>query len=68
MTLERYLKEAHRCGVIDHSIRAQLNADGTVSFYIHPARVSGDTCDYLVHGNSLSAGPWREGLRDVVPQ
>jgi hypothetical protein len=60
MTLEKYLRTANKSGVIDHAIRAQKNSDGTMSFYIHPAHVSGDTCDFLVHGNSLSAGPWQE--------
>jgi len=56
-SLEEYLRENERRGVIDHSIRAQLRADGTVTFYIHPAFANGETWDYQVQGNTLLPDP-----------
>lgn len=45
-TLHEYLTENHDRNVIDHALRASVSADGTVTFYIHPANVSGDTLDF----------------------
>jgi hypothetical protein len=49
-SLERYLWDNLDRGVIDHAVRALRDADGKVTFYIHPASVSGDTCGYDVTG------------------
>lgn len=39
--------------VFDHSLRAQFEPDGSVSFYVHPAGRDGDTPTFVVHGNIL---------------
>ena len=54
-TLEQYLRENSNKGVIDHAIRAQINDNGWVSFYIHPHGVDGDTLDFGVNENQLFA-------------
>ena len=54
-TLEQYLRENSNKGVIDHAIRAQINDNGWVSFYIHPHGVDGDTLDFDVNENQLFA-------------
>lgn len=51
--LEQYLRENHEKGVIDHVIRAQVNNDGWVSFYIHPHGIDGETLDFDVNDNQL---------------
>lgn len=51
--LEQYLKEQLKNGIIDHDIRASLNDDGNVTFYIHPRNANGDTLDFIVGGNEL---------------
>ncbi len=53
MTLEAYLRKNIDNIAIDHAIRAEV-IDGLVTFYIHPAQVSGDTLDFVVKGNTLS--------------
>ena len=55
-TLETYLTDAERAGVIDHRLRMQRGKDGRVQFYIHPASVDGETMDFEVQGNSLFEG------------
>ena len=50
-TLHQYLKENLEKNVIDHSIRAKLEADGAVTFYIHPNGHDGDTLDFEVSRN-----------------
>lgn len=52
-TLEQYLADDISRGVIDHHLRASRDANGKVTFYIHPAGVDGDTMDYVVRGNVL---------------
>ncbi len=52
MTLEEYFKKQFERGIIDHAIRCHVH-EGHVSFYIHPARESGDTVDFMVNGNQL---------------
>lgn len=54
MTLEEYLKAEYQKGAIDHALRAHVDESGSVSFYIHPLNVSGNTVDYVVAGNSLT--------------
>lgn len=51
--LEEYLRENINKQAIDHSIRAQIDNNGSVSFYIHPANISGDTLDFEVKENQL---------------
>ena len=52
-TLEEYLLENLKNLVIDHAIRANINAEGAITFYIHPNGVDGDTLDFKVNGNTL---------------
>ena len=52
-TLEEYLLENLKNLVIDHVIRININAEGEVTFYIHPDGVGGDTLDFKVKGNTL---------------
>lgn len=52
-TLETYLTDAERAGVIDHRLRVQRGPNGEVRFYIHPSDVDGKTLDFEVRGNSL---------------
>ncbi|MEP3114912.1 hypothetical protein [Nisaea sp.] len=52
-TLETYLTDAERAGVIDHRLRMQRGPDGKIRFYIHPVDVDGETLDFEVQGNSL---------------
>lgn len=49
-SLERYLWDDLDRDVIDHTLRARRDADGKVAFYIRPANVSGDTCEFVVTG------------------
>lgn len=51
--LEQYLRDNFNNGVIDHIIRAQVDSDGWVSFYIHPHGANGDTLDFDVMDNQL---------------
>lgn len=52
-TLDSYLKENFDNGVIDHAIRAHVDEQGWVTFYIHPLNVSGETLDFSVTANNL---------------
>lgn len=58
MSLEEYLRmNAYRNdphGIIDHSIRAIIDGDKGIRFYIHPQNVNGDTLDFWVIGNELT--------------
>jgi hypothetical protein len=56
VSLGEYLKANIEAGVIDFAIRAQKTTKDSVEFYIHPAHVSGYTCDYIIgtSGNSAS--------------
>ena len=54
-TLEQYLRENVQKGAIDHMIRASVDSDGWVTFYIHPHGVDGDTLDFSVSGDQLFA-------------
>lgn len=53
MTLEDYIKLEFAEGKIDHTIRAQVNQNGSVAFYIHPSGKPGRTVDFVVRGNEL---------------
>lgn len=53
-TFEQYLRDAHAAGAIDHAVRARVDPNGAVSFYIHPAGRDGETLDFVVGGNGLS--------------
>src|SRR5579883_483558 len=39
--------------IIDHSLRAEKNAAGEVSFYIHPSGKDGETLSFFAKGNCL---------------
>ena len=52
-TLEQYLRDGCEQFVIDHALRARVNEDGDVVFYIHPNGGNGDTLDFRVEGNGL---------------
>lgn len=53
-TLENYLRNADEyLGIIDFKIRANVEENGNVTFYIHPDGFDGDTMDFQVVGNSL---------------
>jgi hypothetical protein len=57
MTLEDYLRKqltrSDPYPAIDHRIRAELHADGRVSFYIHAEGRDSDTESYWVKDNEL---------------
>ena len=53
-TLEEYLKESVKADAIDHTMRASVDGEGKVTFYIHPQGKDGDTQDYEVKGNALT--------------
>lgn len=52
-SLQDYLSETCKQGIIDHAVRCELNDHGQPRFYIHPAGVSGDTVDFVAVGNVL---------------
>lgn len=56
-TLEQYLREMFFRGYIDHRIRAQVHADGAVTFYIHTMNTNSDTLDFEVRMNDLVENP-----------
>lgn len=59
MTLEEYFRDSLSKGNIDHEIRASLDeTTGTIRFYLHPSRASGNTLDFWVTGNALSPAGW----------
>lgn len=45
--LSDYLAENVKAGVIDFRLRAQIDTEGNVEFYIHPLGKDGATADYL---------------------
>lgn len=53
MTLESYFRQSLSRGIIDHSIRASINHDNKVEFYIHPNGRDGDTPTYIITDNTL---------------
>jgi hypothetical protein len=57
--LEEYFRSDLSRNVIDHSVRAQLDSDGNVKFYIHPMNVDGETPEFAVRGSSLL--PMKDG-------
>lgn len=52
-TLEKYLRDELARGIIDHQLRARINEEGVVVFYIHPAGKDGCTVDFSVKYNDL---------------
>jgi len=54
MTFEQYLKQYSARATQEYRAVATVNADGIVSFYIHPMGRSGDTPIYAVVGNTLT--------------
>lgn len=55
MSLEEYFRKNLERNACDHRLRAQLDSDGGVVFYVHPEGVDGDTLDYAVSGDTLTA-------------
>jgi hypothetical protein len=53
MTFEEYLKHCFENGIIDLSIRMNVNSNNQVTFYIHPSGKNGITKDYIVNENML---------------
>lgn len=54
-SLENYLRNGIEYGgVIDYALRAQIEPDGRVTFYIRPDGHDGDTADFEVQGNTLT--------------
>ena len=72
-TLEEYLRQNIERGVIDHSLRAEIDADGHVNFYIHPESVDGETVDLRISpsryedGDIVRPNPSVIPLYEVVP-
>lgn len=64
MSLYDYLKKnltrADPHSAIDHSMRAELHADGRISFYIHPERRDGDTPTFWI--SEVGIFPKHDGL------
>ncbi len=62
MTLEEYFRTQKVTfqGVVypavEHTVRVQVS-DDEVTFYIHPSRGDGNTCDFQVNGNVLIQNP-----------
>lgn len=56
-TLDTYLTENFERGVIDHALRANVDDEGVLTFYIHPHGVDGDTLDFQVSDNVLRPDP-----------
>lgn len=54
-TLQKYLAENYANGVIDFHVRAFAPPGETPSVYLHPRDVDGETLDFLVDGNALTA-------------
>lgn len=54
-SLEGYLHVTFDQGIIDHHLRASIDSEGTVRFYIHPQNASGETLDFEVDGDDLIA-------------
>ncbi len=54
-TLDQYLYENSKKGIVDHIIRAHVDDNGWASFYIHPFGADGDTLDFDVDENQLFA-------------
>lgn len=52
-TLEQYLRDDIERHVIDHALRARVNENDEVVFYIHPFGVNGDTLDFKITGNDI---------------
>lgn len=52
-TLNDYLKENFSNNVLDHVIRAHVDDEGWVTFYIHPLNADGETLDFSVTANNL---------------
>lgn len=53
-TLADYFKLCYEHNIVDHAIRATVSEEGQVSFYIHPACVSGDTVNFKLKDNHLT--------------
>lgn len=52
-TLEAYLADCLARGLIDHALRASLDANGQVKFYLHPMGADGATPMFVIEGNQM---------------
>ena len=57
VSLEEYFAADFARGVIDHMVRANVDSEGVVTFYIHPAGHDGNTLDLEVSRNALRPNP-----------
>jgi hypothetical protein len=48
-TLESYLRKYIKSGIIDFSVRASLDNNDKVCFYIHSANTDSETADFVVN-------------------
>ena len=53
ISLRQYLKDEIQKGNIDFSLRASVDEDGVVSFYIHPQGKDGTTEDFKLIGERV---------------
>ncbi|MBN3949353.1 MAG: hypothetical protein HWQ38_23985 [Nostoc sp. NMS7] len=51
-SLEDFFRN-HKDKTVDFALRVNHSEDGSISFYIHPQNVDGETWDFKVIGNSL---------------
>jgi len=49
-SFEDYLHRSLKAGNIDFNMRAQKDLAGTITFYIHPQNIDGETGDFIVFG------------------
>ncbi len=66
MTLEEFFRKSAQNGIIDFNLRA-IDYNGIMTFYIHPAGVSGDTLDYEVTGDTIIPRGWATGFSKNFP-
>jgi len=55
-SLEAYLKDNFKNGIVNHDLKANIDHEGNVVFYIHPISPDGDgdSMDFEVHKNKLT--------------
>lgn len=57
VSFEQYLRDNLDNGAIDHTLRASLNRNGQVEFYIHAQLMSSDTPVFRVVENQVAVIP-----------
>lgn len=53
-TLESFLRKNIELGVIDFSVRASLDNDNKICFYIHSANTDSETADFVVQEDKIT--------------